>query len=149
MKHAKIGIMAQINGYNILFKQGEKLFAGTTSNTFTLTPKVKESLTKEDEGTTNKVVTGYDTEFTVDGVMELNEEGQEENRLDREDIIALVKAGVPLDFVYGNPAAGSKVQKGKMIVTSYSETTNAEGEATYSLSCSGVSKLTEETIPAE
>ena len=41
--------MSQINGYNLLFRQGEKLFAGTTSNTFTLTPKVKESLTKEDK----------------------------------------------------------------------------------------------------
>ncbi len=139
--------MAQINGYNILFRQGEKLFAGTTSNTFTLTPKVKESLTKEDQGTTNKVVTGYDSEFTVEGVMEINEEDQEENRLDREDIIELVKAGAPLDFIYGDPKEGSTVQKGKMIVTSYSETTNADGEATYSLSCSGVTKLTPETVP--
>lgn len=141
--------MAQINGYNILFKQGDKLFAGTTSNTFSLTPKVKESLTKEDEGTTNKVVTGYDSEFSVEGVMELNEEEQKTERLDREDIIRLAKAGEALDFVYGNPAPGSVVQKGKMIITSYSETTNADGEATYSLSCSGVSKLTEETVPTE
>ena len=106
--------MSQINGYNILFRQGEKLFAGTTSNTFTLTPKVKESLTKEDKGTTNKIVTGE-----------------------------------VLDFVYGDPAPGNTVQKGKMIITSYSETTNADGEATYSLSCSAVSKLEEEVIPQE
>ena len=130
--------MSQINGFNILFRQGEKLFAGTTSNTFTLTPKVKESLTKEDKGTTNKIVTGYDSEFSADGVMA--------KRVDREEIIKLAKAGEVLDFIYGDPAVGSTVQKGKMIITSYSETTNADGEATYSLSCSAVSKLEEEVI---
>ena len=138
--------MSQINGFNILFRQGDKLFAGTTSNTFTLTPKVKESLTKEDKGTTNKIVTGYDSEFSADGVMEINEEEQKAKRIDREDIIKLAKAGEVLDFIYGDPAVGSTVQKGKMIITSYSETTNADGEATYSLSCSAVSKLEEEVI---
>ena len=65
-----------INGYDIIFQavvgEQKKLFAGTKSNNFNLNPKVKESITKEDKGTSNKKITGYDTEFTVDGVMEIN-----------------------------------------------------------------------------
>ena len=78
--------------------------------------------------------------------MEIDEEEQKAKRVDREEIIKLAKAGEVLDFIYGDPAVGSTVQKGKMIITSYSETTNADGEATYSLSCSAVSKLEEEVI---
>ena len=96
-------------------------------------------------GTTNKAVTGYDSDFSVEGVMELNETEQKATRLDREDIIDLVLAGKPLDFIYGDSAEGSTRRKGKMIITSYSESTNADGEATYSLSCSSISKLEKES----
>ena len=140
--------MSQINGYNIVFKAGEKLLAGTTSNTFNITPKVKESLTKEDLGTTNKTVTGYDSDFSVEGVMELNDTEQKTTRLDREDIIDMVLAGNPLDFVYGDFAEGRTRRKGKMIITSYSESTNADGEATYSLACASISKLEKDVTPA-
>ena len=140
--------MGKMIGYNIVLRTGTgpaaKLFAGTTSNTFNLTAKVKESITKEDHGTTNSIVTGYDTEMTVDGVMELNEEEQKATRADREDIMEMVMAGNPVDFVYGDPASKSTVRKGKMILTSYSETTDAEGEATYSLSCKVITKLEKE-----
>ena len=107
-----------INGYDIIFQavvgEQKKLFAGTKSNNFNLNPKVKESITKEDKGTSNKKITGYDTEFTVDGVMEINE--------------------------------AEEKTKGKMVITGYSESTDAEGEATYSLNCSGITKLTKEEI---
>lgn len=139
--------MGQINGFNIVFKTSEKLLAGTTSNTFNINPRVKESLTKEDTGTTRKIVTGYDSEFSVDGVMELNETEEKTKRLDREDVIDLVLAGKENEFVYGDTAPGSIVRKGKMIITSYSESTNADGEATYSLGCAVVSKLTKDTLP--
>lgn len=142
--------MESINGYDIIFQAEvggqKKLFAGTKSNNFSLNPKVKESITKEDRGTSNKKITGYDTEFTVDGVMEINEEAEKTIRLDRNDVIDLVMAGDPLDFVYGNTAPGNIVYKGKMVITNYSESTDAEGEATYSLNCSGISKLTKEVV---
>ena len=117
-----------INGYDIIFQavvgEQKKLFAGTKSNNFNLNPKVKESITKEDKGTSNKKITGYDTEFTVDGVMEINEAEEKTKR----------------------PAPGNTVYKGKMVITGYSENTDAEGEATYSLNCSGITKLTKEEI---
>ena len=40
----------KILGYNITLKVGEKVFAATTSNSFDITPNVKESQTKDDEG---------------------------------------------------------------------------------------------------
>lgn len=140
----------KVIGYNIVLRTGSgagaKIFAGTTSNTLNITAKVKDSITKEDKGTTNSIVTGYDTELTVDGVMELNDDGQKAERADREDIIDLVTKGEPVDFVYGDPASKSTVRKGKMIFTSYSETTDAEGEATYSLNGKATTRLEKETI---
>lgn len=41
----------KILGYNITLKIGERVFAATTSNSFDITPNVKESQTKDDEGT--------------------------------------------------------------------------------------------------
>ena len=112
-----------INGYDIIFQavigEQKKLFAGTKSNNFNLNPKVKESITKEDKGTSNKKITGYDTEFTVDGVMEINEAEEKTKRLDRNDVIDLVMAGDPIEFVYGNPAPGNTAYKGKMVITGY------------------------------
>lgn len=141
--------MGQINGFNIVLKANDKVFAGTTSNSFNITPKVKESLTKEDKGTSKAIVTGYDSDVSVEGVMELNEEEQKATRADREDIIDMVIAGTAIPFVYGDTANGSTVRKGDMIITGYSESTNAEGEATYSLQGRVISKLTKETLPAE
>lgn len=139
-----------INGYDIIFSAEvggqKKLFAGTKSNSFSINPKVKESITKEDKGTSNKKITGYDTEFGIEGVIEINEEAEKTKRLDRNDIIDLVMTGDPLDFAYGDPAPGNTIYKGRMVITAYSESTDAEGEATYSLNCAGISKLTKEVV---
>lgn len=132
----------EINGYNIILKFGDKLIAGTTANTFSITPKVKDSLTKEDKGTTRKVVTGYDSELSIEGIMEINSEEQKMTRLDRDDIIDMVTKGDPIEFVYGELEAGKTQYNGSLIINSYSESTNADGEATYSVSCSVITKLT-------
>jgi predicted secreted protein len=135
----------EINGYNVVLKVNEKLIAGTTANTFNINPKVKDSLTKEDKGTTRKVVTGYDSEFSVEGIMELNTEEQKATRLDRDEVIDLTLAGEPIPFVYGDIETGRTKYTGELIVTSYSESTNADGEATYSINCAVITKLTKET----
>lgn len=143
----------EINGFDIVFRAvvdgQKKLFAGTKSNTFNINPKVKESITKENKGTSSKKIVGYDTEFSVDGVMEINEKEETTKRLDRDGVIDLVIAGNPLDYTYGNLGVGNTIRKGKMVITSYSESTDAEGEATYSLSCAGISKMDKEVILEE
>lgn len=135
----------EINGYNVILKVGEKIFAGTTSNTFGITPKVKESLAKEDQGTTRKIVTGYDSTLSIEGIMEINEEEQKASRIDRDEVIDMTMAGTPIEFVYGEFSTGRPKYKGKLIINDYSESTNADGEATYSASCSVITKLTKET----
>ncbi len=141
----------RILGYNIVFRAAiegvEKLFGGTTSNSFDITPKIKDSITKEDLGQTNKSVVGHDTDFSIDGIVEINDEADKSKKLDRVDLIALVLLGEPIDFVYGETEPGKTVYKGKMLITKYSEKTDSENEATYSVSCSAVTKLTPEVIP--
>lgn len=144
--------MAQdVNGYDIVFSvlsgEQKKIFAGTKSNSFNINPKVKESLTKEDRGTTRKRVIGYDTDFSIDGVMQVAED-LETTKVDRIDIIKMVTDGAEFEFVYGSDTKGDTCYKGKMIITAYSETTDAEGEATYSLSCQGTTKLTPSVNPS-
>ena len=125
----------KILGYNITLKVGEKVFAATTSNSFDITPNVKESQTKDDEGTKNKTVSGYEYSFGIDAVVELTEEGEKATR-----IVEMTLLGEPVDFVYS--VKGGKAYKGKAIISAFSEKSDSENEATISLTLQGVSKLT-------
>lgn len=138
-------------GYNILFRIDdggtERYIAGTTANTFSVTPEVKESLTKADLGFKKAKVTGYGYEFSAEGLVNLSEDGDSGNELAKEEIIQLTTAGGELDFVYGGKAEGDKIIKGKVIITGYSENTDSENEATYSINFRGVTSFTHDTVP--
>lgn len=136
----------KILGFNLVMKVQEKILAGTTSNSFSITPVVKESKTKEDKGHTSAVVTGYGCEFSVDGVVEVNETEQGTARLDRNDIIKMVKAGEAIPFAYGEHKSGNTLQKGKAICTKYDEKSDSDNEATYSMSFKVVTELGEEVV---
>ena len=90
----------KILGYNITLKIGERVFAATTSNSFDITPNVKESQTKDDEGTKNKTVSGYEYSFGIDAVVELTEEGEKATRIGRDEAVEMTLLGEPIDFVY-------------------------------------------------
>ena len=122
----------KILSYNITLKIGERVFAATTSNSFDITPNVKESQTKDDEGTKNKTVSGYEYSFGIDAVVELTEEGEKATRIGRDEAVEMTLLGEPVDFVY----------KGKAIISAFSEKSDSENEATISLTLQGVSKLT-------
>ena len=130
----------KILGYNITLKVGEKVFAATTSNSFDITPNVKESQTKDDEGTKNKTVSGYEYSFGIDAVVELTEEGEKATRIWRDEAVEMTLLGEPVDFVYS--VKGGKAYKGKAIISAFSEKSDPENEATISLTLQGVSKLT-------
>ena len=130
----------KILGYNITLKVGEKVFAATTSNSFDITPNVKESQTKDDLGTKNKTVSGYEYSFGVDAVVELTEEGEQASRIGRDEAVEMTLLGEPIDFVYS--VKGGKSYKGKAIISAFSEKSDSENEATISLTLHGVSKLT-------
>lgn len=147
--------MKTVFGYNILFRieaddgQGgtiEKYFAGTTSNSFNLTPEVKETITKADKGFKKSKVTGYGYEFSADGLVNISEEGDAGDKLSKDDIIQLTTQGNELTFIYGGSESGDKVIKGKVIISGYTENSDSENEATYSVTFKGVEEFTFETV---
>jgi len=139
-------------GYNILFRIDdagvEKYLAGTTANTFNITPEVKESITKVDKGFKKAKVTGYGYEFSAEGLVMLAEDGDTGDELTKADIISLATAGGELNFIYGGDQDGDAVLKGKVIVTGYSENSDSENEATYSVNFRGVEAFTPDTVVA-
>ncbi len=147
--------MKTVFGYNIIFRieeddglggTVEKLIAGTTSNTFTITPEVKETITKEDKGFKKSKVTGYGYEFTAEGLVNISESGDTGDKLSKSDIISLTISGGEISFVYGGTEAGDKVIKGKVIITGYTENSDSENEATYSINFKGVTEFEEDTV---
>lgn len=135
--------MENIAGYSIIFKLNDKLIAGDTSSSLDIAAKVKESLTKADKGNTQRDVTGHDVTFSTGGVMQLLEAEEKTASLDADDLMELaLRSGTAakIPFIYSR--GGLKSYKGTMIITSYNETTDAEGNATYSLNCSVSGELT-------
>ena len=135
--------MATIPGYNIAFTIDGKACVGETSSNLDISATVKESLTKADKGNKRREVTGHDVTFSINGVMMLNEDGSTAS-LDADALINLaltVGEASVVPFVYTR--GEGKGYKGDMIITSYSEAADAEGNATYTLNCSVSGALTQ------
>lgn len=119
-----------MEGYNIALKVNNKLLAGRTQDDLSIAAVTKDSLTKNDKGNTRKVVTGHDVTFRAAGLMD-NETTED---LTRDEIVALsllTGETAVVQVRYG--ADGGKVYGGNAIITGYTESTNAVGEATYGL----------------
>lgn len=124
--------MAALLGYNLAFKVDGKTFAGRTQDDFNLTPTVKESITKDDQGTKRRQVSGYDATFSCQGVVELTTTGT--NVLTRDEIVAMaLTKGSSSIIPFSYSAPGAKALTGNCVITGYSESSNSEDEATYSL----------------
>ena len=124
----------KIKGYNIRFKLNSKKCLGETSGSFKITPNVKESLIKDDEGKTQRQVDGYKSTFTINGTCMVNASG-ETTQLDISDLRAAVKAGEAIPFIYGGLTSGDATENGNMLITDYSEDSDSENFMTYALSC--------------
>lgn len=120
-------------GYNFFMKIQDKTLAGETQTDLNISATEKTSLTKADKGNAKTQVTGHEVTFAVNGVMEINGEG-ETTSLDSDALLEQsLKNGEQaiVPFVYNR--GDGKSYTGNMVITSYGESTNAEGEATYSL----------------
>jgi len=53
--------VTRVKGFNIILKLNDKKVVGTTSNSLGIKPKLKESLIKDDLGTSQSEHVGYDT----------------------------------------------------------------------------------------
>lgn len=124
-----------MQGYNVALQVDGKTLAGRTQDDLSIAAVTKDSLTKDDKGNSNQKVTGHTVTFRAAGLMD-NTTG-EATRLTRDEVIAmslLTGDDAIIPVRYG--AEGGKIYGGSAIITGYSESTNAQGEATYGLDLS-------------
>lgn len=119
-----------MEGYNIALKVGDKLLAGRTQDDMNIAAVIKDSLTKNDKGNSRKVVTGHDVTFRAAGLMD----NESKTDLTRDEIVAmslLTGEDAVVEVRYG--ADNGQIYGGNAIITGYSESTAANGDATYGL----------------
>ena len=120
-----------VAGYNIAFKIGGNTFAGRTQDDLTIAARVKESLTKDDEGDSQSSVTGHDITFRATGLVDVT---GGTNMLDRDDIVEdVLKTASSAVLAFTYTTASGKTLSGNCIITNYTESSNASDDATYTV----------------
>ena len=120
-----------VAGYNIAFKIGGSTFAGRTQDDLTIAARTKESITKDDQGATQSSINGHDITFRATGLVDVT---GGTNILDRDDIIEdVLKTGSSAILAFTYTTTGGKVLSGNCVITNYSESSNAEDDATYTI----------------
>ncbi len=120
-----------VAGYNIAFKIGGSTLAGRTQDDLTIAARTKESLTKDDAGSTQVSVTGHDITFRATGLVDIT---GGTNILDRDDILAdALKTGTSAVLAFTYVCASGATYTGNCVITNYSESSNASDDATYTV----------------
>lgn len=127
-----------MEGYNIAFKIDGRTIAGRTQDDLNIAAIIKESLTKDDKGNSRKKVTGHNVTFRAAGLMDNTkiEEGADGTPvpLTRDEIIAMsLKTGDDAIVPVRYGADGGLIYGGDAIISGYTESTNAQGDATIGL----------------
>jgi hypothetical protein len=122
-----------MEGYNVALMVGGKTLVGRTQDDLSISALTKESITKDEKGNKLSSITGHEVTFRCAGIMEVASDGTA-NKIYRDEILAMaLKTGADaeIDVTYG-PEGGAQYG-GKAVITGYSESTSAEGDATYSI----------------
>lgn len=120
-----------MEGYNVALKVDGKTLAGRTQDDLSIEAIIKESQTKDDKGNTNRTVVGHNVSFSVSGLMDMT---ASQTILSRDEVKALtLKKGEDAVVAIRYEADGGKPYGGNAIITRYSESTAANGDATYGL----------------
>lgn len=117
-----------MEGYNFGIKIGTKFVLARTDESVQIEARIKESITKDDEGVTKRAVTGHDVTFNISHFLRLNESGVT-TKLDRDDVMDMVLAegsSAEYDIVY--EATGGNKYGCKGIISSYSENHGADAD---------------------
>lgn len=122
-----------VEGYNIALNINSKTVLGRTQEDLTIAAVVKESITKDDNGVTQRSVVRHDVTFRVSALLSLN--GATSTKLDRDDVIALAlatgsNAVIPVQYL----CEGGDTYGGNAIITGYSESSSADADADTTLS---------------
>lgn len=126
-------INIMVEGYNIAFKPNNKTLAGRTQDDLTITPTIKESMTKDDQGNKQSMVIGQEVTFAAQGLVEVSTTGTT-SKLTRDDMIELaLKTGSSaiIPFVY--TCAGGASYSGNCVCTGYTESSNSEDTASWTM----------------
>ena len=125
--------VTRVKGFNIILKLNDKKVVGTTSNSLGIKPKMKESLIKDDAGTSQSEQVGYDTDLSISGLVILDD-AETPAQMQIDDLMAAAIDGTVIPFVYNR--TGSNVKwSGNLKITDYKEDSDSENIATYSVSC--------------
>ena len=141
-----------MEGYNFGIKIGGKLVLARTDESVQIEARIKESITKDDEGNTRRSVSGHDVTFNISNFLRVNESGSTE-KLDRDDVMDMVMAvGSQAEFDIVYQATGLDSYGGKGIISSYSENhgADADNEPTGSItvqSSGAFAKITSQSNP--
>ena len=123
--------MAALEGYNISFKIGDKVLAGRTQDDLTIAARTKETLTKDDSGSTQVAVSGHDITFRATGLINIS---SNTDKVYRDSFIAdALKTGNSAILSFKYLATGGDGYSGNCIITNYSESSNASDDATYTI----------------
>ena len=123
----------RVPGYNIALKLGNKTCLGRTQEDLTVTPTVKESITKDDNGQKKFSVVAQEVTFKVSGLITFDSATGSTTALDGDDLMdqSLKKgSAAEISAVYSRGTNGAAYQ-GTVIMTGYSESSNSEDEGTY------------------
>lgn len=123
----------RVLGYNIALKLGTKTCLGRTQEDLSVSPTVKESITKDDEGQKKYSVTGQEVTFKVSGLVTFDDSTSTTTTLDGDDLMdQSLKTGsaAEISAVYYRGTNGASYS-GTVIMTGYTESSNSEDEATY------------------
>lgn len=117
-----------MEGYNFGIKIGTKFVLARTDESVQVEARIKESITKDDEGVTKRAVTGHDVTFNISHFLRLNGDGTS-TKLDRDDVMDMALAegaSAEYDIVY--EATGGNKYGCKGIISSYSENHGADAD---------------------
>lgn len=128
-------------GYNIGMKIGGKTILGRTQDDLKITSVIKESITKDDEGVKNSVVTGHEVSFTVAGEVMINNGVQ--TSVDRDALLAMsLLTGTQAEIPFTYACVGGRTLTGICVITDFSESSNSEDNATYNINCKSTGPVT-------
>lgn len=135
--------MSKLFGYDFAIKIGEKVFCGVQTEDFNLTPLIKESITKKNRGNKTSVITGHEATFAIAGLVEVVAEDDKLTELSSDEILELaLKKGddAVIDYKYQRGTLGTV--SGKAIISGYTEKTDSENEASYTLNLKTTGDIT-------
>ena len=117
-----------VAGYNIAFAlgPGQATIAGRTQDDLTIAARVSERLTKDDAGDAQATITGHDITFRATGLVTITGQG-----LDRDWALSAAQGSSQYAFTYLCDGGGTLT--GNVVVTNYSESSNASDDATWTM----------------